>query len=87
MPQLGSTSVLGHTFGVDEDDVLLPVPAGSGSSRSSLESRQHDGVVVVEENSCRASPKPEQEKLGGRRGGKLGLRTEQQWPAKLSHYL
>ena len=43
---MGSTSVLGHTFGVD-DDVLLPVPAGSGSSRSSLESRQHDGVVVV----------------------------------------
>ena len=35
MPQSGSTSVLGHTFGVD-DDVLLPVPAGSGSSRSSL---------------------------------------------------
>ena len=36
MPQSGSTSVLGHTFGVDEDDVLLPVPAGSGSSSSSL---------------------------------------------------
>ena len=56
MPQSGSTSVLGHTFGVD-DDVLLPVPAGSGSSRSSLESRQHDGVVaVVVEISGRASP-------------------------------
>ena len=36
MPRSGSTSVLGHTFGVDEDDVLLPVPAGSGSSSSSL---------------------------------------------------
>ena len=35
-PRTGSTSVLGHTFGVDEDDVLLPVPAGSGSSSSSL---------------------------------------------------
>ena len=57
MPQSGSTSVLGHTFGVD-DDVLLPVPAGSGSSRSSSESRQHDGVVaVVVEISSRASPK------------------------------
>ena len=44
-------------FGVD-DDVLLPVPAGSGSSRSSSESRQHDGVVaVVVEISGRASPK------------------------------
>jgi hypothetical protein len=52
------TSVLGHTFGVDEDDVLLPIPAGSGSSRSSSESRQHDGVVaVVVEISDRASPK------------------------------
>ena len=58
VPQSGSTSVLGHTYGVDEDDVLLPVPAGSGSSRSSSESRQHDGVVaVVVENSGRASPK------------------------------
>jgi len=57
VPQSGSTSVLGHTFGVD-DDVLLPVPAGSGSSRSSSESRQHDGVVaVVVEISGRASPK------------------------------
>ncbi|KAK1643629.1 hypothetical protein QYE76_061434 [Lolium multiflorum] len=56
VPQSGSTSVLGHTYGVD-DDVLLPVPAGSGSSRSSSESRQHDGVVaVVVENSGRASP-------------------------------
>ena len=54
---MGSTSVLGHTFGVD-DDVLLPVPAGSGCSRSSSESRQHDGVVsVVVEISGRASPK------------------------------
>ena len=69
-------------------DVPLPVSAGSGRSRSSLESQQHDGVVVVvEKNSCRASPKPEQEKLGGRRGGKLGLRAEQLWPAKLSHYI
>ena len=57
MPQSGSTSVLGHTFGVD-DDVLIPVPAGSGCSRSSSESRQHDGVVaVVMEISGRASPK------------------------------
>jgi len=57
VPQSGSTSVLGHTYGVD-DDVLLPVPAGSGSSRSSSESRQHDGVVaVVVEISGRASPK------------------------------
>ena len=57
VPRTGSTSVLGHTFGVD-DDVLLPVPAGSGSSRSSSESRQHDGVVaVVVEISGRASPK------------------------------
>ena len=63
VPQSGSTSVLGHTFGVDEDDVLLPVPAGSGSSRSSSESRQHDGmVVVVVENSGRASPKRMREK-------------------------
>jgi hypothetical protein len=55
--QSGSTSVLGHTFGID-DDVLLPVPAGSGSSRSSSESRQHDGVVaMVVENSGRALPK------------------------------
>ena len=77
MPQSGSTSVLGHTFGVDEDDVLLPVPAGSGSSRSSSESRQHDGVVaVVVENSGRASPKRmrelyvEEKRLGFReRGG------------------
>ncbi|KAK1664609.1 hypothetical protein QYE76_052768 [Lolium multiflorum] len=54
VPQSGSTSVLGHTFGVDEDDVLLPVPAGSGSSRSSSESRQHgDVVAVVVENSGR----------------------------------
>ena len=58
VPQTGSTSVLGHTFGVDEDDVLLPVPVGSGTSRSSSESRQHDGVVtVVVEISGRASPK------------------------------
>ena len=62
MPQSGSTSVLGHTFGVD-DDVLLPVPAGSGSSRSSSESRQHDGVVaVVVEISGRASPQALREK-------------------------
>ena len=57
MPQSGSTSALGHTFGVD-DDVLLPIPAGSGCSRSSSESRQHDGVVaVVVEISGSASPK------------------------------
>jgi hypothetical protein len=31
-------------------------------------------VMVVEENSSRASPKTEQEKVGGRRGGSLGLR-------------
>ncbi|KAK1608741.1 hypothetical protein QYE76_032414 [Lolium multiflorum] len=63
VPQSGSTSVLGHTFGVDEDDVLLPVPAGSGSSRSSSESRQHDGVVtVVVEISGRASPQALREK-------------------------
>ena len=76
MPQSGSTSVLGHTFGVD-DDVLLPVRAGSGSSRSSSESRQHDGVVaVVVEISGRASPKrygrevEEEVVLGfGREGG------------------
>jgi hypothetical protein len=36
VPRLGSTSVLDHTFGVDEDDVLLLVPAGSGSCSSSL---------------------------------------------------
>ena len=76
VPQSGSTSVLGHMYGVD-DDVLLPVPAGSGSSRSSSESRQHDGVVaVVVENSGRASPKRmrelyvEEKRLGFReRGG------------------
>ncbi|KAK1698457.1 hypothetical protein QYE76_015154 [Lolium multiflorum] len=45
VPRSGSTSVLGHTFGVD-DDVLLPIPAGSGCSRSSSEST-HDGVVSV----------------------------------------
>ena len=57
VPQSGSTSALGHTYGVD-DDVLLPVPAGRGCSRSSSESRQHDGVVaVVVEISDRASPK------------------------------
>ncbi len=44
-------------FGVD-DDVLLPITVGSGSSRSSSESRQHDGMVAVSmENSGRASPK------------------------------
>jgi hypothetical protein len=43
-------------YGVDED-IILPVPADNGSSRSSSESRQHDGVVtVVVENSGRASP-------------------------------
>jgi hypothetical protein len=52
VPRSGSTSVLGHTFGVDEDDVLLPVPVGSGSSRSSSESRQHDGVVEVVVENC-----------------------------------
>jgi len=63
--QSGSTSVLGHTYGVD-DDVLLPVPAGSGCSRSSSESRQHDGVVtVVVEISGRASPQALQEKKEG----------------------
>ena len=63
VPQSGSTSVLGHTYGVDEDDVLLPVPAGSGCSRSSSESRQHDGVVtVVVEISGRASPQALREK-------------------------
>jgi hypothetical protein len=56
VPQSGNTFVLGHMFGVD-DNVLLPVPAGSGSSRSSSESRQHDGVVsVAVEISGRASP-------------------------------
>jgi len=66
VPQSGSTSALGHTYGVD-DDVLLPVPAGSGCSRSSSESRQHDGVVaVVVEISGRASPK--HHGSNGRRG-------------------
>jgi len=66
VPQSGSTSALGHTYGVD-DDVLLPVPAGSGCSRSSSESRQHDGVVaVVVEISGRASPK--HRGSNGRRG-------------------
>jgi hypothetical protein len=51
-------SALGQTYGVDED-ALLPVPADSGSSRSSSEFWQHDGVVtVVVEISCRASPSP-----------------------------
>jgi len=69
VPQSGSTSVLGHTYGVDEDDVLLPVPAGSGSIRSSSKSRQHDGVVaVVVENSGRASPKRMRERWWRRRG-------------------
>ena len=31
--------------------------------------------------------KPEQEKLGGRRGGKLGLRTSRLRPAKLPLYI
>ena len=54
--QSGSTSVLGHTYGVDDDDPL-PIPAGSGCSRSSSESQQHDGVVVVVENyTDRSSP-------------------------------
>ncbi|KAK1604681.1 hypothetical protein QYE76_028354 [Lolium multiflorum] len=62
VPQSGSTSVLGHTYDVD-DDVLLPVPAGSGCSRSSSESLQHDGVVtVVVEISGRASPQALREK-------------------------
>ena len=66
VPQSGSTSVVGHTFGVD-DDVLLPVPAGSGCSTSSSKSRQHDGVVaVVVEISGRASPK--HRGSNGRRG-------------------
>jgi hypothetical protein len=56
VPQSSITLALDHTYGVD-DDVLLHVPAGSGCSRSSSESRQHDGVVtVVVEISGRASP-------------------------------
>jgi hypothetical protein len=51
----GITFALGHTYGVD-DDVLLPVPVGSGCSRSSSESHHHDGVMtVVVEISGRAS--------------------------------
>ena len=87
--QSGSTSALGHTYGVDED-VLLPVPAGSGSSRSSSESRKHNGVVaVVVEKSCRASLSPckkeeEEKKLAvarvlGRWGG--AAKPSRVWPA------
>jgi hypothetical protein len=62
VPQSGITSALSHTYSVDED-ILLPVPAGSGSSRSSSESRHHDGAVtVVVEISGRASPQALQEK-------------------------
>jgi hypothetical protein len=91
VPQSGSTSALGHTYGVDED-VLLPVPAGSGCIRFSLESRQHGGVVtVVVENSDRASPKPcaryEEERQGFRGRvwapalGALGGAAKLRWPA------
>jgi hypothetical protein len=56
VPQSDITSALGHTYGIDED-VLFTIPAGSGSSRASSESRHHDGVVtVVVEISCMGSP-------------------------------
>ena len=51
-------------------DVPLPVPAGSGCSRSSLESQQHDGVVVVvEKKFLQGFARPVQELEEEERGG------------------
>ena len=70
MPQAGSTSVLGHTYGVD-DDVHSTFQRGSGCGRSSGKLQQYDGVVVVvEKNPRRASPTRRwEEEEGGEEGG------------------
>jgi hypothetical protein len=73
--QAGSTSVLGHTYGVD-DVLSSSFQRGSGRGRSSGKLQQHNGVVVVvEKNPRRASPTQE---FGGggrwrREGGGQGL--------------
>ena len=55
-PQSGSTSVLGHTYSVN-DDTHSSFQRGSGWTRSSGKLQQHDGVLVVLEKYVgRASP-------------------------------
>ena len=69
MLQSGSTSVLGHTYGVD-DDVHSTFQRGSGCGRSSEKLQQHDGVVVVvEKYPRRASPTQELEEEESGEGG------------------
>jgi hypothetical protein len=64
---VGNTSVLGHTYDVDEDLVSPLVSIESG--KSSLKFQQHNNVVVVvvvEETSCRTSPNRRRRKEGER---------------------
>ena len=66
--QSGSTSVLGHTYGVD-DVLSSSFQRGSGRGRSSGKLQQHDGMVVVEKYPRRASPT---QRLEEEEGGKEG---------------
>ena len=87
MLQSGSTSVLGRAYGVDEARPL-PVPAGSGGVVDLLQvpaaRRRGGGDGGRKAAGLRLS---RNSVWWRKRGGGLGLRTEQQWPAKLSHYI
>jgi hypothetical protein len=68
--QAGSTSVLRHVYGVDED-VLSPFQWAADVVDPPRNPSSTDGVVVVEENSYRDSPSMHRRRRG--RGWRLGL--------------